>query len=153
MILVTVGTSLPHDELIRKIDQIVGNREIEDEVIAQIGAGNYIPQKIKYFRFARGLDRLYEICDIVISNCGAGTILENVIKGRKLIIIQNPDITGGHEWELATKMEKGNHLVWCRSLDDLKESINKVKKMKMARFEPEKLNIKEVLRLLMTNDW
>ena len=51
MIFVTVGTSLPHDGLIEKIDELAGAGILNDEVIAQIGAGSYIPKNIQYIRF------------------------------------------------------------------------------------------------------
>ena len=71
---------------------MVGREEITDEVIAQRGAGQYIPRHIKSFRFKKGLDEYLSEAEIVISNCGAGTIMENVTKGHRLIVIQNPDV-------------------------------------------------------------
>ena len=141
----TVGTSLPHDALIQAVDQMVGDGEITDEVIAQRGEGQYIPKHIKSFRFKKGLDEFLKEAEIVISNCGAGTIMENVTRGHKLIVIQNPDITGGHEWELVTKMEKGEHLIWCRNLNSLKDSIEKARQMKFKTFKPEQMNLSKVL--------
>ncbi len=149
MIFVTVGTSLPHDELIQKIDNLVQKRSITDEVVAQIGAGKYRPKNIESFRFTPNLDEYYDRADIVISNCGAGTIMENVTKGRRLIVIQNPDITGGHEWELVTKMEQGKHLIWCKTIDDLQTCIDLAKNMDYKRFEPERLNLPEIIKELV----
>jgi len=145
---VTVGTSLPHDALIQALDEMVSKGEITDEVIAQRGAGLYIPKHIKSFRFKKGLDEYQNKAEIVISSCGAGTIMENVTKGHKLIVIQNPDVTGGHEWELVTKMEKGGHLLWCKELDSLKASIEKTRKMDFKRFSPKALNFKMLLHEL-----
>ncbi len=124
---------------------MVGKGELTDEVIAQTGAGQYVPKHIKSFRFKKGLDDYLREAEIVISNCGAGTIMENVTKGHRLIVIQNPDITGGHEWELVTKMEKGNHLVWCKKIDSLGTSIQTARKMDFKKFEPEQLNLNSVL--------
>ena len=141
----TVGTSLPHDGLIEAVDELVGKGEITDEVIAQRGAGAYVPKHIKSFRFKKGLDDYLQRAEIVISNCGAGTIMENVTKRHRLIVIQNPDVTGGHEWEIVTKMEKGGHLVWCRSLDSLKDSIEKARGMEFKKFSPERLTLDIIL--------
>lgn len=124
---------------------MVGKGEIADEVIAQTGAGQYIPKHIKSFRFKKGLTKYLSEAEIIISNCGAGTIMENVTKGHRLVVIQNPDITGGHEWELVTKMEKGGHLIWCRNLDSLKSSIAKAKTTDFKIFSPDRLNLREVL--------
>jgi UDP-N-acetylglucosamine transferase subunit ALG13 len=127
----------------------VGQGEIKDEVIAQRGAGQYKPEHIKSFRFKKGLDELLSRAKIVISNCGAGTIMENVTKGHRLIVIQNPDVTGGHEWEIVTKMEKGGHLVWCKSVDQLKEAIDRARTMDFTVFQPKKLDLSSVLSDLL----
>lgn len=130
------------------MDELVGLGDIRDEVIAQRGAGQYIPRNIKNFRFKRTLDEYLERAEIVISNCGAGTIMENVTKGHRLIVIQNPDIIGGHEWELVTKMEKGGHLVWCRSIDDLRSSIEEAREKEFKIFEPKQFDLNQVLESL-----
>jgi UDP-N-acetylglucosamine transferase subunit ALG13 len=149
LIFVTVGTSLPHDALIRKIDDLVSTGVITDEVIAQRGNGEFIPKHIKSFRFKKGLDEYQNRAEIIISNCGAGTIMENITKGHKLIVIQNPDVTGGHEWELVTKMENGGHLIWCKSLDSLKESIDKARKMTFEKFSPQRLDFNKLLESIV----
>lgn len=149
MIFITVGTSLPHDELVKRIDELVRQGKIKDDVVAQIGAGKYRPKYIESFRFAPNLEEYYSKADIVISNCGAGTIMENVTKGRALIVIQNPDITGGHEWELVTKMEKGEHLIWCKSIDDLMDSLERARKMSFRKFQPEQLMLSRVIEELL----
>lgn len=152
MILVTVGTSLPHDELIELIDRLVGEEKIKDRVVAQRGAGQYTPKNIEHFRFSPKLDDYYDKAEIVISNCGAGTIMENVTKGRRLIVIQNPDITGGHEWELVTKMEKGEHLIWCKDITQLLASIEKAHTMKFVQFKPKQLNLAMIIREVLSSN-
>ncbi|MHA1927398.1 MAG: glycosyltransferase [Candidatus Thorarchaeota archaeon] len=145
MIFITVGSSLPHDELIMAIDTLVHNDEITDDVEAQIGAGEYIPRTIKYVRFSNSLDSFYNRAEVVISNCGAGTILENVTAGRRLVIIQNPSVTGGHEWELASKMEDGHHLIWCKKIEDLVSCIAKAKTFNFIKFNPDRLDAAKIL--------
>ena len=145
MIFVTVGTSLPHDKLVEMMDRLVGEGKIEDRVVVQRGAGKYIPKNVEHFRFSSSLDECYNDAEIVISNCGAGTIMENTTKGRKLIVIQNPDITGGHEWELVTKMEKGEHLIWCRDINQLLECIQEARTMAFRMFKPKQLILSEII--------
>ena len=151
MIFVTVGTSLPHDGLIMQLDKLVGEGLIKDEVFAQIGAGKYIPKNIEYIRFAPSLEDYYQKADIIVSNCGAGTIMENVTKGHKLIVIQNPDVTGGHEWEIVTKMEKGDHLIWCKDIGDLTNSIIIAAKKDFKRFQPERLVLSKLIEEVISS--
>ena len=128
-----------------KIDSLAKDGKIKAKVIAQIGEGKYIPKNIEYVRFAPSLEDYYRKANIIISNCGAGTIMENVTRGRRLIVIQNPDITGGHEWEIVTKMEKGEHLIWCKGLDELKSSIHSASTMEFKRFEPKQLILSDLI--------
>jgi len=150
LIFVTVGSSLPHDELIEKFDDLVEQGQIQDEVVAQIGAGQYIPKNIEYIRFTPSLEEFYQRAEIVVSNCGAGTIMENVTKGCRLVVIQNPDITGGHEWELVTKMEKGNHLLWCKDIKELANMIETAKTKTFVKFVPEKLSLPKLIEELFS---
>ncbi len=147
----TVGTSLPHDELIMKIDSLVKDGKIKADVVAQIGEGRYIPKNIEYIRFAPSLEDYYHKADIIISNCGAGTIMENVTRGRRLIVIQNPDITGGHEWEIVTKMDKGEHLIWCKELNELEDSIHASSTIQFKRFEPLQLILSDLIKELSSS--
>lgn len=146
LIFVTVGTSLPHDELVKAMDRLVGDGKIRDRVIAQRGAGKYTPNNIEHIRFSSSLEEYYTNADIVISNCGAGTIMENVTRGRRLIVIQNPDVIGGHEWELVTKMEKGEHLIWCRETNQLLDCIERARTMAFRQFRPKRLILSEIIR-------
>ena len=129
-----------------EIDSLVKDGKITTKVIAQIGEGKYIPKNIEYLRFAANLYEYYNQADIIISNCGAGTIMENVTKGRRLIVIQNPDVTGGHEWEIVTKMEAGNHLIWCKETEDLDECIKTAVKKDFKRFQPDQLKLADLIR-------
>ena len=74
--------------------------------------------------------------------------MENTTKGRKLVVIQNPDVTGGHEWELVTKMEKGNHLLWCKDIEDLASMIKSAKSKTFTQFKPEQLVLLKVIEEL-----
>jgi UDP-N-acetylglucosamine transferase subunit ALG13 len=146
LIFVTVGTSLPHDDLIREIDELVKDEKIKNNVVAQIGSGKYIPKNIEYIRYAPSLEEYYQRADIVVSNCGAGTIMENVTKGRRLIVIQNPDITGGHEWEIVTKMEKGGHLIWCKDIRDMAVCIESAATKNFTKFQPVQLDLTNIIK-------
>ena len=137
--------------MIEKIDSLVGEGTITEDVIAQIGAGKYIPKHIEYIRFAPSLEEYYHKADIIISNCGAGTIMENVTKGRKLIVIQNPDVTGGHEWEIVTKMEKGNHLIWCKDIGDLANSIEIANQKEFKQFQPNQLVLSKLIEEVISS--
>lgn len=148
LIFITLGTVLPHDDLIKAIDNLKALLRLDDKIYAQIGNGKYIPKHMKYLRFVGNMEEAYERADIIISTCGAGTILENVMRGRKLIVVQNPGITGGHEWELVSKLEEMGCLVWCKNLSNLLNCIQMAKAKDFKRFEPDKFNVAKVLEMV-----
>jgi UDP-N-acetylglucosamine transferase subunit ALG13 len=149
LIFITTGSSLPHDDLILQMDTLKAMGYIpEHRIYAQIGNGKYIPKNMVWLRFIKNMEEVYKRADIIISNCGAGTIMENVIKGRKIIAVQNPDITGGHEWELVSKMESLGCLIWCKEVKDLLDCIKQVEEMDFKKFVPDKLNMDKILKIL-----
>jgi UDP-N-acetylglucosamine transferase subunit ALG13 len=146
---VTVGSSLPHDKLILEIDSLKAMGHFRDHIIyAQIGNGKYIPKKLRWKRFVGNMSEAYERADLIISSCGAATILENVVHGRRLIVVQNPDVTGGHEWELVSKMEKLGCLLWCKKVEDILDYINKARDKKFNKFIPDKFDVSPIIRLI-----
>jgi UDP-N-acetylglucosamine transferase subunit ALG13 len=148
LIFITTGTSLPHDELIRKIDDLKAMGQIRDIIYAQIGNGKYIPNHMKWVKFCGNMEDVYKMADIIISNCGAGTIMENVQKGNRLIVVQNPGITGGHEWELVSKMEKLGCLIWCKDINNILKCIEEARIKKFNKFVPDKFDISLITDLL-----
>lgn len=148
MIFITVGTVLSHDALIEKIDALKALLKIEDKIYAQIGNGKYIPQNMKYLRFVGNMDEAYKRADIVISSCGASTIFEVMAHGKKLIVVQNPEITGNHEWELVSKLESLGCLIWCKKLSNLLSCIQMAKTKIFKKFEPDKFDVLKILGLV-----
>lgn len=148
MIFITTGTSLPHDELIEKVDKLISDGLISDVVYAQIGSSTYIPKNMKWLRLVGNMNEVYKRADIVISNCGAGTIMENVTHGRKLIVIQNPHITGGHEWELVSKMESFECLIWCKDINNILDCIEEARTKIFNKFIPDKFDISLITKLI-----
>lgn len=148
MIFITTGTSLPHDDLIRKVDDLKAMGMIDDIIYAQIGYGKYIPNNMKWLRFVGNMAEVYKRADIVISNCGAGTIMENVKEGRRLIAVQNPDVTGGHEWELVSKMEKLGCLIWCNDAENILEAIEEAREKEFNKFVPDAFDVSLIIDLL-----
>ena len=148
MIFITLGTVLPYDELIEKMDVLKETGAIEDEIYAQIGGGAYLPKHIEYLRYVGNMEQVYKQADIVISTCGAGTLLENVTQGRKIIAIENPAVTGGHAWELVFKLEALGCLIWCRDIKDILVCIEEARTKKFRRFKPEQIDMLTLISLI-----
>ena len=91
MIFVTLGSQkFQFDRLLRKIDELIDQGIITEEVFAQIGSSGYIPQNFKYTRF---MDReefaeFIQNASLVITHGGTGVIIGAVKKGKRLLRFQ-----------------------------------------------------------------
>ncbi|MFW9920887.1 MAG: glycosyltransferase [Candidatus Thorarchaeota archaeon] len=150
MIFVTVGTAF-YDPLICQIDSLVEQGLITDPVVAQIGRGQYIPKNFSYFRFLRNLDRAYSLAEVIVSTGGAGTTMECVTKGLKLVVVENTSLAEGHQAQLIGEMERRGHLIWCKDLKSIRSDIESAKNTVFQPFKSDPPLIhKYIIKLLST---
>ncbi len=123
MIFVTVGTS-HYDPLIREMDGLVASGRVPRPVVAQIGRGQYVPQHMRYYRFLKSLQPAYDAADLVVSTGGAGTTIECVRRGLRLVVVENESLMERHQAQLIGEMARRGHLLWCRRLDDLADCVH-----------------------------
>jgi UDP-N-acetylglucosamine transferase subunit ALG13 len=86
LILLTVGTQLPFDRLIRIMDDLAPT--LATPVFAQTGAGEYIPKNMESEKFVRPMefDTLLEKATLIVSHAGIGTFVM-AQKHRKPLIL------------------------------------------------------------------
>jgi len=121
MIFVTVG-SAGYDNLIKKIDGLVKDGKITEEVVCQISDGSYIPQNCKYFRLAPSITDYIKRASLVICHGGV-TIFEVLRKGKRLIGVFNPNNVFRQQGPFLEKLSKEGFLLFCRDIDELYEYI------------------------------
>ena len=92
--------------------------------VVQIGRGTHIPHELLNEGVKRGINSSYylfkdtlmadmEEADLIISHCGAGSILEAMQLKKLLILVINPSLQGNHQVEIATAMQQGNYCLCC----------------------------------------
>lgn len=143
MIFVTVGTS-DFDQLVEAVDKLAPS--LNHRVVMQIGNGKYIPKNCEYFRFAPTLDSYYDKADVVIAHGGLGTTIEVLLKGKKLISVENRACTDGHQAEILSAFAQEGHLIWCRDLDRLPSLLEQAPTAKLKPYTPPPCRIAEVVR-------
>ncbi|MFW9833864.1 MAG: PssE/Cps14G family polysaccharide biosynthesis glycosyltransferase [Candidatus Thorarchaeota archaeon] len=133
MIFVTVGTAY-FDPLIQKMDELAKGEKLGEPIIGQIGRGSYVPKHFRYFRFLRSLDSAYKKANIIVSTGGAGTTMECVTRGLRLVVVENTTLMEGHQAQLIREMERRGHLIWCRNLEKLESSIEEARNKTFRKF-------------------
>jgi len=140
MIFLTVGTHyLGFERLIKKVDQI--SKNIDEEIIAQIGNTKYIPKNIKYFRFTNEekLEDIYENARVIISHAGAGTIL-TIFQHKKIAIIvprlkKYNEHIDNHQTELADVLKKEKKAIVVYNIEKLENAIKETEKINFKNTE------------------
>ncbi len=97
MILVSVGTQLPFDRLVKAVDEWTHLRGRKD-VIAQIGPSDYLPKALDYFPFMEH-DRFFELqsrCTVMVSHAGMGSIITALELGKPIIVLARDHTRNEH---------------------------------------------------------
>mmetsp|Transcript_16906 Transcript_16906/g.69026 ORF Transcript_16906/g.69026 Transcript_16906/m.69026 type:complete len:165 (-) Transcript_16906:2336-2830(-) len=116
---VTVG-STQFDELIMAVDDEGVQKALRgigvNELTVQYGRGRYRMTtgrgnvlNVEAYDFKPSLHDDMIAADLIISHAGAGTMLESLRLGKRLIVVVNESLMENHQAELAEEMERSNH--------------------------------------------
>ena len=105
MILVTVGTDMPFDRMVRVVDAWAGETRRQD-IFAQIGEGGWEPQHIRFAHFLQPPEfaEHFRGATLIISHAGMGTILTALHHRKPILVMPKRASLGEHrnEHQLAT---------------------------------------------------
>ena len=141
-VFVTVGSG-GFDALVREADKL------DCEVVCQIGKGAYAPGKQQWFRVCPSLEPWYDWADVIVAHGGAGTLLETVGHGKKVIAIPNTERSDRHQEELVEELARGNVLVRCATVADLPSALSTIGQKKLAAYVPPKCGIPDVIHAFL----
>lgn len=99
MIFVTLGSQkFQFNRLLQKLDELVAQGVIQDDIFAQIGYSDYQPKNYPYKEFLNRDEfaEMQEKADIVITHGGTGAIIGAVKKGKKVIAVPRLSKYGEH---------------------------------------------------------
>lgn len=126
MIFVTLGSQkFQFNRLLQKLDELVENNIISEEIFAQVGASDYIP---KHFEYTRFLDReqfviKMDMCSTVITHGGTGVIIAAVKKHKKVLAIPRLARYGehvdDHQLQLLHQFDDLGIICACYEMDNL----------------------------------
>jgi len=96
VILLTVGTQLPFDRLVRLVDEIAPT--LDQPVYAQIGRAIYLPRNMAYERAIDpvSFEALMAKTTLVVAHAGIGTVMTAQRHGKPLIVFPRLANLGEH---------------------------------------------------------
>jgi len=142
MIFVTLGSQkFQFNRLLRKIDDLVEEGVITEEVFAQTGASDYLPRNYRYEPF---IDRvkfkeMIGCSDVIITHGGTGVIIGAVKSGKKVIAVPRLAKYGehvdDHQLQLLHQFDELGIIVACYDLDGLGEKVKKIRDISLNSYK------------------
>lgn len=119
MILVTVGTQLPFDRLVRAIDNWA-RQSGERDIFGQIGAATYKPDCFEAtpFMAPAALQSRVSQANLIVSHAGMGSVIAALTMSKPIIIMPRKKGLGEHrnDHQVATarnlETRAGIHVAW-----------------------------------------
>lgn len=141
MIFVTLGSQkFQFNRLLEKVDELIAQRVINDEVFAQTGYSDYTPKNYDYKQF---LDReeflaIEAKANIVITHGGTGAIIGAVKEGKKVIAVPRLAKYGehvdDHQIQLIKQFDRMGIIEACYEIEKLEEAYKKSKVTEYNRY-------------------
>lgn len=104
MILLTIGTQLPFDRLVKALDDLAPT--LSEEIFGQIGAASYQPVHMRWAAELRPdqFEEKFRAASVIVSHAGIGTILTAQKLHKPLVIVPRQAKYGEHrnDHQLAT---------------------------------------------------
>lgn len=140
MIFVTVGSQkFPFDRLIKKVDQLIREGLMQEEIFIQTGTSGYVPAcPHQAFCERARFEELMEDCGILITHGGAGTMVDAAKRGKRTVAVPRLARYGehvdNHQLELTEQLHSMNLVYACPDVERLPEALRAVRDRSFARF-------------------
>eukprot|EP00825_Cyclidium_porcatum_P042382 TRINITY_DN5788_c0_g1_i4.p2 TRINITY_DN5788_c0_g1~~TRINITY_DN5788_c0_g1_i4.p2 ORF type:complete len:219 (+),score=62.88 TRINITY_DN5788_c0_g1_i4:120-776(+) len=154
----TVG-STEFDALLKQFDNdIIYQKLLQSgftKLIVQSGRGKYQLQnfkkspnlEIQQFQYTDKMQSYYSQADLILSHCGAGTLLEILRQGKKVLAIVNEELMDNHQIELENFLKKQNYIFGFETIKNFTQQFEQflseyeIKQLSSyEKAEPNKIN-------------
>lgn len=130
MIFVAVGTQkFPFNRLVNAVDQLVESGVINEPVLIQLGHSTYQPKHCCSVAFMQPADFMQKIaeCDLFITHCGVGSILNALAMQKKTIVVPRRKEFGehvdNHQLEIGLEFDAMGLVVCCEEISKLEHAM------------------------------
>jgi UDP-N-acetylglucosamine transferase subunit ALG13 len=127
VIFVTVGTTLPFDDLIAAVDRLVETGAITEPVTCQIGHGNYVPLHCEHFGFTAQIDDYLDRASLVVGHGGTGTVTGLLASGKPFVVVANPLGAGNHQAQFLARLSELVSFLWTADVAELGDLIRRAR--------------------------
>ena len=148
MIFITLGTQkFQFNRILKKIDELVSESKINEQVFAQIGYSDYTPKHYDYKKF---IDRdefqqQMKKSNIVITHGGTGTIITAVKNEKKVIAVPRLKEYGehvdNHQLQILEEFENIGIIKAAYNMDELEKTLANKNQLITKKYKSNTQNI------------
>lgn len=142
MILVLLGTqNNSFQRLLEKIDELIRNQVIQEDVIVQAGYTKYQSQNMRIIDFMtkEEIEKLQTQAALIITHGGVGSILLSITKGKKVIAIPRlhkyQEHVNDHQKEIVELFNEKGYIIGIQEVEDLEQAIQRSKEFEPKKYE------------------
>lgn len=122
MILVTVGTTMPFDELLAEVDRLAGEARLDERVVCQSGHSSYRMRNAEQFVGRPTLRDLIVESSLVITH-GGSTVIQLLLAEKPFVAFPNPRGAGDHQTSFLEELSRYSDISWSSNVGDLERLI------------------------------
>lgn len=153
MIFVAVGTQkFQFNRLLKAIDDLIARGQLTDEVFAQVGHSDYVPQHYAYKDFLSKDDfqDCMSRCDLLITHSGVATIILGLQLEKKVVVIPRfahfGEHVDDHQLQIAESFSDKNFVMMCKNVDNLAATISRARTHEFAKYVSQRDQVKKTIR-------
>ena len=158
MVFVAVGTQkFQLNRLLKGIDDLIDQGQLEEEVFAQIGHSDYVPRNYGYQDFLTKEDFQNYIsnCDVLITHSGVATIIAGLKLRKSVVVVPRLARFGehvdDHQLQIAQSFAEKNLLLMCEDPENLGETVERARTHSFAEYVSQRdLMVKTIREYLET---
>ena len=140
LIFLTVGNwHRGFDRLVRAVDELKGQSVIDEDVVAQVGFGEYRPANLEVMDFCSPaqFQSIAGEARIIVTHAGIGTIGEAISLGKPVIVIPRKAELGeagdNHQRTTARQLEREGKVLAAYETSELAEKLEEARQFVPAR--------------------
>ena len=152
MIFVILGTQdKDFSRLLRAVEKQIKCGNIKEKVIVQAGSTKYKSKYMEIFDLlpTPEFDKLMDEASLIITHGGAGSILNSIKKGKKIIaaarLVEYKEHHNNHQKQIIEEFSKQGYILELNNFDDLGDLIKQAEKFKPKKFVS---NTKNMIKLI-----
>ena len=153
MIFVAVGTQkFQFNRLLKAVDDLIAQGGLEEEVFAQIGHSDYVPQHYGYKDFLGKEDfqSCISRCDILITHSGVATIIAGLKLNKPVVVVPRFASYGehvdDHQLQIAESFSDKDLLFMCKDVKKLAETVNRARTHEFAKYVSQRDLVTKTIR-------